>query len=114
MIASSNALPRADIPLIVGAGPVGLAAAVFLAKQGIAARLLEPRAEISTESRALAINPRTLEILDQAGIVDRVLAIGLKIRTATLWKGARPAAHLDISRLRCRYPFMLALSQAAT
>ena len=48
-------------PLIVGAGPVGLGAALFLARQGLTARVVEMRSEPSTQSKALAVNPRTLD-----------------------------------------------------
>lgn len=101
-------------PLIAGAGPVGLAAALFLARAGISARVVEMRGEPSNQSKALAVNPRTLQILDHVGLTDRLLAIGTKTRGASLWRGARLAATIDFDRLRGKYPFMLGLSQAAT
>ena len=57
-----------DRPLIVGAGPVGLGAALFLARQGRVARVVEMRDEPSQQSRALAVNPRTLDILEPTGL----------------------------------------------
>ncbi len=104
-----------SLPLIVGAGPVGLAAAVFLARSGIATRLVEREREPSTLSKALAVNPRTLEILDAVGVTDRMLEIGKKVKGACLWRGRRLAATIDFTRrLKGKYPFMLALSQATT
>lgn len=104
-----------DRPLIVGAGPVGLAAAVFLARAGVATRVVETKREASTQSKALAVNPRTLEILDAVGVTERMLAIGMPVTAACLWRGNRLAATIDFAnRLKGKYPFMLALSQAAT
>jgi 2-polyprenyl-6-methoxyphenol hydroxylase-like FAD-dependent oxidoreductase len=52
-----------DRPLIVGAGPTGLAAALFLSLKGIAARIIDKAPEPEKQSRALVINPRALELL---------------------------------------------------
>ncbi|MEZ6235610.1 MAG: FAD-dependent monooxygenase [Phycisphaerales bacterium] len=103
-----------DAPLIVGAGPVGLAAAVFLAAGGVRARVIEKRAAPSLLSKALAINPRTLEILAEFGIAERLLAEGRKIVGAKFGTDPGRAATVPFSSLKHRYPFMLALSQAAT
>ena len=55
--------------LIVGAGPVGLFLANECARRGLGWRLVEAHASQSVHSKALAIFPRTLEILDMAGLV---------------------------------------------
>lgn len=54
--------------LIVGAGPVGLTAAILLARQGIACRVVERRDGPQRAPAAHAVNARTLEICRQAGI----------------------------------------------
>ena len=59
--------------LIVGAGPVGLFLANECARRGLSFRLIEARASQSEHSKALAIFPRTLEILDMAGLADPFL-----------------------------------------
>ncbi len=51
-------------PLIVGAGPTGLAAALFLASRGVAARIIDSAPAPEKQSRALVVNPRTLELLE--------------------------------------------------
>ena len=107
-------MTTAGRPLIVGAGPVGLAAAVFLSRAGIDARLVEMSPEPSRLSKALAVNPRTLQILEGTGVTERMLAIGLKLKGACLWHGARLAAKIEFDRLQGKYPYMLALSQAVT
>ncbi len=68
----SNAVTDTDV-LIVGAGPVGLFLANECARRGLRWRLVETRSSQSAHSKALAIFPRTLEILDMAGLVDPFL-----------------------------------------
>src|SRR5262245_48299766 len=68
-----------DRPLVVGAGPVGLGAALFLARQGRVPRVVEMRDQPSRQSKALAVNPRTLEILEPTGVTRRMLEMGSPI-----------------------------------
>lgn len=60
--------------LIVGAGPTGLMLAAWLAKLGVDAVLVDGKDGPTRESRALGVHSRSLEIYDQLGIADRVLA----------------------------------------
>lgn len=60
--------------LIVGAGPSGLMLAVCLAKLGVAAIIVDGKDGPTRESRALAVQARSMELYDQLGLVDRVLA----------------------------------------
>lgn len=101
-------------PLVVGAGPVGMAASLFLAAAGVSTRLIEMRSEPSAQSKALAVNPRSLEILATAGLTEKMIATGRQISSANLWRGGRLAASIEFSHLDVEYPFMLALSQSVT
>jgi 2-polyprenyl-6-methoxyphenol hydroxylase-like FAD-dependent oxidoreductase len=101
-------------PIIVGAGPVGLGAALFLARQGQPVRVVELRDEPTTHSKALAVNPRTLDLLAPTGVTRRMLEIGLPVRNARLHRRGRVVAALSLAGIHPRYPFMLALSQATT
>ena len=101
-------------PLIVGAGPVGLSAALFLARQGLVPRVVEQRREPSRHSKALAVNPRTLEILKPTGLTRLMLERGLPIRGVRFYRRERPLAGFSLDGIHPDYPFMLALSQAAT
>jgi len=62
--------------LIVGAGPTGLTLACDLARRGIDCRIVERAAQHGTASRAKTIQPRSLEVADDLGVVDRILARG--------------------------------------
>lgn len=70
--------------LIVGAGPTGLTLACVLARDGVPFRLIEAAAGPQPGSRGKGIQPRTLEVFEDLGIVDRVLAdgrVGMPIRS---------------------------------
>lgn len=73
-------------PLIVGAGPVGLAAALFLARHGRIPRVVEMRDEPSQQSKALAVNPRTLDLLEPTGLTRQMLELGLPIHGVRFYR----------------------------
>src|ERR1700685_3557888 len=62
--------------LIVGAAPTGLTLAVQLARSGVSFRLIEAAPGPQPGSRGKGIQPRTLEVFDDLGIVDRVISNG--------------------------------------
>ena len=65
----------ADV-LIIGAGAAGLTLAIELARRGIRLRLIERMDAPFHGSRGKGIQPRTLEIFEDLGIVDRIVAAG--------------------------------------
>ena len=62
--------------LIVGAGPTGLTLALDLARRRVPFRLIESAATPFPGSRGKGIQPRTLEIFDDLGVIDAILAAG--------------------------------------
>ena len=100
--------------LIVGAGPVGLTAAVELARRGFKPRIIDKSAGPVIESRALGVNPRTLEILAPCGATKIMIERGLKIRRMNLWDLPNLIFSIPIEKLQNRYNFMLALPQDDT
>lgn len=62
--------------LIAGAGPAGLTLALDLARRGIAFRLIDAAEAPFAGSRGKGIQPRTLEILEDLGVIDAILAAG--------------------------------------
>src|SRR5580704_11462092 len=62
--------------LIVGAGPTGLTLALELARRGVPFRLIEAATAPFEGSRGKGIQPRTLEIFDDLGVIDAILAAG--------------------------------------
>jgi 2-polyprenyl-6-methoxyphenol hydroxylase-like FAD-dependent oxidoreductase len=64
--------------LIVGAGPAGLTLALDLARRGISFRLIDAAASPFAGSRGKGIQPRTLEIFEDLGVLDAILATGAR------------------------------------
>ncbi|MEV6161148.1 FAD-dependent monooxygenase [Streptomyces sp. NPDC052052] len=62
--------------LIVGSGPTGLTLACDLARRSVDVRIIEKSSAFPRSSRAKGPNPRSLEVLEDLGVVDRVLAAG--------------------------------------
>ena len=62
--------------LIVGAGPTGLVLACELARRNVACRLIDAMPQPSVASRGKGTQPRSLEVLDDLGVVDKALAGG--------------------------------------
>ena len=65
----------ADI-LICGAGAAGLTLAIDLARRGMSLRLIEKMDGPFRGSRGKGIQPRTQEIFEDLGIIDRIFALG--------------------------------------
>ena len=63
--------------IVVGAGPVGLAAAIDLAQHGVSVVLLDDDNRLSTGSRAICFAKRTLEIFDRLGCGETMLTKGV-------------------------------------
>ena len=93
--------------VIAGGGPTGMMLAAELALAGVDVAIVERRASQDLAgSRAGGLHSRTLEILDQRGIVDRFLAEG---QTAQV--GMFAGVRFDISDFPTRHPYALALWQ---
>jgi 3-(3-hydroxy-phenyl)propionate hydroxylase len=63
--------------VVVGAGPVGLSAAIDLAQKGVPVVLLDDDDRLSTGSRAICFAKRTLEIFDRLGCGQRMVDKGV-------------------------------------
>jgi len=87
-------MARSDV-LIVGAGPTGLALALWLTKLGAKIRIIDKTAEPGTTSRALAVHARTLELYRQLGLADVVVARGHKVPAARFWVKGAPRAGIS-------------------
>jgi 2-polyprenyl-6-methoxyphenol hydroxylase-like FAD-dependent oxidoreductase len=102
-----------DQPLIVGAGPTGLAAALFLALKGVRCRIIDQAASPAKESRAQVINPRSLELLEPTGAVGTMLREGHSIHRTRFYDGWNLIAELEFARAHPRYGLTV-LPQART
>ncbi|GAA1960799.1 FAD-dependent oxidoreductase [Kitasatospora viridis] len=68
----------APVPvLVVGGGTVGLAAALFLARQGVETLVVERQDGPSEHPRATGVGPRTIELLRELGLLEEVNAVAI-------------------------------------
>jgi len=82
--------------VIVGAGPVGLAAAIDLALQGIPCAVLDDNDVVSQGSRAICWAKRTLEIFDRLGVAQAMLAKGVTWKVGRVYHRDRELYHFDL------------------
>src|ERR1700704_5181801 len=91
-----------------GGGPTGMMVAAELTLAGTDVVIVERRASFKLESsRSRGLHSRTIEVLDQRGVVDRFLAEG-KTRRVKAWGGSP----MDISFSPPRHNYGMALLQS--
>lgn len=89
-----------DRVIVVGAGPVGLTAALALARRGIPSVLLAAEPELVMELRGSTFHPPTLDLLDEFDMVPRMIEVGLKAPTWQLRdRETGPVATFDLALL---------------
>ncbi|MFK8251853.1 FAD-dependent oxidoreductase [Ancylobacter terrae] len=82
--------------VVVGAGPVGLAAALDLASQGVPVLLLDDQEGAGTGSRAICFAKRTLEICDRLGAADPIVEKGVVWNVGKVFRHDRLVYEFDL------------------
>jgi 2-polyprenyl-6-methoxyphenol hydroxylase-like FAD-dependent oxidoreductase len=102
--------------LVVGAGPTGLTLAAQLRAFGTGFRVVDRQLDRVHESRALAVQPRTLEVLTGLGVAETMVERGNPGVRLQVHSGARTIERplFDMGLDDTAYPFLLFLSQAET
>jgi 2-polyprenyl-6-methoxyphenol hydroxylase-like FAD-dependent oxidoreductase len=100
--------------LIAGAGPVGLVLACDLARRGVKARLIDKNAGPTDLSKAIGVHARSLELLQDLGVVDQAIRRGAVQRSAVIYSGEHKLVELDLDKLDSPYPMLLDLEQGET
>lgn len=100
--------------LIVGAGPTGLALACQLIRYGVDFVIIDPKDATTPFSRAIGVQARTLEIYEQIGLADKLIALGKPAEKVRMIAGGEvrgEAVLKDIGAGMSAYPFMLVVEQ---
>ena len=102
--------------LIAGAGPVGLAAALELARRGFLPRIVDDGSGPTPmeESRALGVNARTLTLLSPSGVANHILAAAQPIERFRVRSDKKILIQLDTREVKGRFSAVCALPQGST
>jgi 2-polyprenyl-6-methoxyphenol hydroxylase-like FAD-dependent oxidoreductase len=103
----------ADV-LIVGAGPVGLTAAVVLTQLGHDVVIVDGQAEGANTSRAAVVHSHTLELLEPYGVTPALVGRGLHTPEFTIRDRDQVLIAVPFGTLPTDYPYTLMISQADT
>jgi 3-(3-hydroxy-phenyl)propionate hydroxylase len=76
--------------IVVGAGPIGLAAAIDLAQRGVPVVVLDDSDRIAEGSRAICFSKRAIEVADRLGVGERMVAKGV------VWKVGKIFLEADL------------------
>ena len=102
--------------LIAGGGVVGLTTALSLARKGVPVTVLEGEPELVKEYRASTFHPPTLEMLDDLGVAEKLIAMGL-VADRFQYRDRKDGliAEFDLGLLKndTRYPFRIQIEQYA-
>lgn len=98
--------------LVVGAGPVGLVAALLLEQFGVGVEIIDTHQRTTQHSYALAIHPRTLRVLDEAGLSAGLIAAGRTLTKVAYYQGSERRAEIDYSVLSTKHPYLLVVRQS--
>src|SRR5271156_2088808 len=100
--------------IIVGAGPSGLTAALFLVTAGVPVTVLESRTEIYDDPRAATFHPPTMEMFESSGVTQRLHDLGI-VCPQWQFRGRNEGviAEFDLGLLAdiTRYPYRLQCEQ---
>lgn len=104
--------------LIVGAGPVGMSLALELARQHVKFRIIEKASARSDKSRALIVQPRTLELLNRYGDAAHALVSrGQPVRASATVINRKIVTKIqldDLAPADTKFPMPLGLGQPDT
>ncbi len=97
--------------IVAGGGPAGLMLAGELRLHGVHVLVLEKDAEPTRIVRSLGLHARSIEVMDQRGLLERFLALGQQYPVGGFFAGiSKPAP----DRLDTAHPYVLSIPQTTT
>jgi len=100
--------------LVAGAGPVGLAMAIELARYGLSVRIVDKAAQRTDKSKALVLWSRTLELMDRGGYGQALIDAGYPVSAVNIVDGGKQIAHITLDGVASPHPYALMLPQSET
>lgn len=97
--------------VVVGAGPVGLFAALNVASRGHKVRIIDKEWRPTAHSYALALHAASLELLEEFALLGPVLAASRRVRHVGFYDGDERFADVDLRALRRDHSFVAVLRQ---
>jgi 2-polyprenyl-6-methoxyphenol hydroxylase-like FAD-dependent oxidoreductase len=93
--------------LVVGAGPVGLTAALFLKRQGVRVTVVDQVHRTNQHSYALAVHPQTLDLLAEAGVAAAGTGHARGLTRVAFYEGTQRRAEIDLGAGGGAHPHVL-------
>jgi len=100
--------------LVVGAGPTGLLLAAELQRRGVSCHLIDALPGPLHWDRATLLHPRSLQILESMGVVDKLLNVGCRARVIKVHSSGEELGVIDLATSGSTYGFNLGLSEEVT
>jgi len=111
-------MPNTHTPiLIIGAGPTGLALANYLARAGVAFKIIDKNTARSDKSKALGMQAGTLESIEESlgtAVAEAFVNTGKPVQHIQINPYHRAVVHVDISTIPSRYNYVLLIPQSET
>jgi 3-(3-hydroxy-phenyl)propionate hydroxylase len=98
---------------VVGAGPVGVVAALACARKGMRVALFDAESTVDHSPRASTTHPSTLEMLAELGLIEEFISVGLVARHFQIWDRDTLVAEFDHETLKgeTAYPYAVQTEQ---
>jgi 2-polyprenyl-6-methoxyphenol hydroxylase-like FAD-dependent oxidoreductase len=98
--------------LVAGAGPVGLVAALTLARRNVNTQIVDEEAGPASHSYGLVLHPGTLDVLEDLGVDPEAEGRGHRVECMAFYDGRERRAEVRFADLLTRHPYALVLRQS--